>query len=536
MLRRASTLTALSIILLSIAPVEIEAASGVKVLIVSNNNDVSSCKLLATWLDGRNIHYEISSRLIPGFDLYIILGGPKADLTGQLARKHIPERERLLLMSSKHYWTFHVTSEGGSTLVFIAGSTRKETLEATESLLRNGVLDFILARESELGVAYGRGLQRKDFRWVFPPVSGRSYSLSLEIPKELFEFYRVKPRMRVAEFRPEGDSLILTWYLMIRSPHDDDLLRRIASELNALATRNGIEGYNRVWFIASFVQHMKYSLANEYSPTGDYPSYPVETLMEERGDCEDLSILLASLLRESGFNSILLIMPTHAAVAVAMPPDWVRFPRVKARIEDAYGVRVALVDLADLRDKLKLGEPLTLEMRLGNRSYFYLETTGLFRPAELPNLLRLAEDIGWPYSEFPIFLVSDEGAPVPLIYDYLVVSRRTDSGYLITLIVKVGNVGDGEAVGLRLESQIYPGSRLEVGGVDAKIIRLGEIAGVRVPESEQVSSVSLSRIERGEILTYSFTFHTPSPTIGARVSLYLGTSEVDFLRVRPFNP
>lgn len=35
---------------------------------------------------------------------------------------------------------------------------------------------------------------------------------------------------------------------------------------------------------------------------------------------------------------------------------------------------------------------------------------------------------------------------------------------------------------------------------------------------------------------HSFTFHIPSPTVGARLSLYLGSSEVDFLRIRPLNP
>ncbi|RDD53794.1 MAG: transglutaminase domain-containing protein [Candidatus Korarchaeota archaeon NZ13-K] len=528
---------ALLLMLLGALANDAGAVGETKVLIVSNDDDFNSTKLLKSWLDERGFLYEVSSSPLPGFRFQIILGGPKARIVGQLARRYMPEGERILLMNHKGYWTFHVTTEGNKTLIFIAGNTRRETLKATEILLRSGVLDFILSQDSGLRISQEGSVEKRDFHWRFPPVSGKDYRLSIEIPEILADFYRVKPRMRVVEFKPGNDSPIFTWYLMVRTPHDDELLRRLAGELAEIASRDGIEGYDRVWFIASFVQHLKYSLANEYSPTGDHPSYPVETLIEGGGDCEDLSMLLVSLLRESGFNSMLLIMPTHAAVAVEMPPEWVRFPRVRVSIENVSGVRVALVDLADLRDKVIRGEvPLALELRLGNRSFFYLESTGFLRPGELPNLLLIAESIGWPYSEFPIFLVSDENAPVPLIYDYLFTSRKVDSGNLITLVVKVKNVGDRVAEGLRLESQIYAGSRVEVGGIDARLVRLGELAGVRVTESAQLASIDLGPVRPGEVLTYSFTFHTPSPTVGARVSLYLGRSEVDFLRIRPFNP
>ncbi|MEM2542095.1 MAG: transglutaminase-like domain-containing protein [Candidatus Korarchaeum sp.] len=537
---KVASLVALLILTLPVsgALVEVRAFDDIRVLIISNESDLKSSELLTAWLSDKQIPHEISDRPMPGFNFYIVLGGPKARVTGQLALKYIPERERFLLLNQKGYWTFHVTTEGRSTFVLIAGSTRKETFEATEILIERGILDFIVSEGSGLNIPYEKGpSQRRDFKWSFPPISGKEFSLSVDIPEELVDFYRVKPRMRVAELSSENGSLIFTWYLMMRTPHDDELLERMKNELIEIAEKNGIKGYDRVWFIASFVQHLKYSLANEYSPTGDHPSYPVETLFDGRGDCEDLSMLLISLLREAGFDSILLVMPGHAAVAVAMPPDWVKLPRVKASIERLGGVEVALVDLLDLWDILRKGEvPFALEFRLGNRSYFYLESTGFFRPGELPNILHLAESIRWPYRNFPIFLVRDEGSPVPLIYDYLFLSRKVDSGYLITVIVKIKNAGDGEARELRLESQIYPGSKVEVGGIDAKLRRLGELAGVRVSESESHSSLILGPIGPGGSSIHSFTFHTPSPTVGARLSLYLGSSEVDFLRIRPFNP
>ncbi|MCS7102591.1 MAG: hypothetical protein NZ992_01755 [Candidatus Korarchaeum sp.] len=132
--------------------------------------------------------------------------------------------------------------------------------------------------------------------------------------------------------------------------------------------------------------------------------------------------------------------------------------------------------------------------------------------------------------------MSDEGAPVPLIYDYLFVSRKLSSGHLVTLIVKVKNEGESEAGGLSLEAQLYPGSKVEIGGVQANPRRIGELTGVRLTESELSSSLDLPVIRSDDVSIHSFTFYTPSPVVGARISLRLGASEVDFLRVRPFSP
>ena len=49
----------------------------------------------------------------------------------------------------------------------------------------------------------------------------------------------------------------------------------------------------------------------------EYPKYPLETLMEQTGDCEDQAILLASLLKLMGYEVALLILPTHVALGIA---------------------------------------------------------------------------------------------------------------------------------------------------------------------------------------------------------------------------
>jgi hypothetical protein len=501
-----------------------------RALIISNENDLASAKLISDWLRSRGIGVEISDEFKEGYNYYFILGGPKADRIGAIASKFLTYDDKIALLNSRDFWTFSITTKGGI-VVSIAGSTRNETLKGTKALIDIGILDFLFREEASTIQFKGRE-EKLSYSWEFPPNTGRNYSISIEVPEDLVTFFRVKPRMKVVEF--QTSSPLFTWYLMLTTPHDDQIIKELAEKLDSIAEREGMRGYDRVWFVASFVQSLKYSQANEYSPTGDYPSYPLETLERGNGDCEDLSILLASLLRHEGFDSILLIMPTHAAVAVSLPKEWVKLPRVGADVRRAGDIHVALVDLMDLYEKIRDKEwPVALEIEFDNKSYFYVETTGFFKPGELPNLLQLAEAIGWPYRDFPIFLVSEKNSPIPLIYDYLTVSRKTSSGYSISLIIKLRNLGEKRADDLRLDSQLYP-LGVEAGGVDANLRRLDPFE-YRF-EVKLNDSIIAEPIDPNGTAVYSVKFFTVSPTVGARVSLYLGSSEVDFLRIRPFRP
>ena len=52
--------------------------------------------------------------------------------------------------------------------------------------------------------------------------------------------------------------------------------------------------------------------------TNDFAKYPIETLAEGAGDCEDKSILFASIAEALGYEALICIVPGHAFVAVHM--------------------------------------------------------------------------------------------------------------------------------------------------------------------------------------------------------------------------
>jgi len=47
-----------------------------------------------------------------------------------------------------------------------------------------------------------------------------------------------------------------------------------------------------------------------------YPRYPIETLVDGVGDCEDYSILTAALLTEMGYDVVVILPPEHAAIGL----------------------------------------------------------------------------------------------------------------------------------------------------------------------------------------------------------------------------
>jgi hypothetical protein len=71
-----------------------------------------------------------------------------------------------------------------------------------------------------------------------------------------------------------------------------------------------------VSFILAFVQSLPYTSDNVTEGYNEYPRFPIETLVDDGGDCEDTSILFASLTLILGYGTIYLNPPNHYAVGI----------------------------------------------------------------------------------------------------------------------------------------------------------------------------------------------------------------------------
>lgn len=147
----------------------------------------------------------------------------------------------------------------------------------------------------------GGGDFSKEFCWTD---AGEKHCINLQIRQSEYERAVSKPRAKYPQWAEEYVANGIT-----------SEVRELAYRLSKMCTSKKIK--DEVMFVLGFVQSaIRYEL-DEVHHQYEYPKYPIETLVDGTGDCEDVAILGAALLKSMGYEVALLISRTHAALGVA---------------------------------------------------------------------------------------------------------------------------------------------------------------------------------------------------------------------------
>lgn len=141
----------------------------------------------------------------------------------------------------------------------------------------------------------------RQYSWFYKS----KWSWNVTIPSGLYDYYRKLPR-----------SPTRNYSVYVTHPLDDPYLDALVKDLTRAAENRSFSEFQTVEFVTAFVQNMPYTVDNVTTPYDEYPRYPIETLVDAGGDCEDTSILLASILDRMGYGVILISPPHHMAVGV----------------------------------------------------------------------------------------------------------------------------------------------------------------------------------------------------------------------------
>jgi hypothetical protein len=222
----------------------------------------------------------------------------------------------------------------------------------------------------------------RGYSWEY---GGIEYTWSLKIPEAMYDYFKGLPRPPTSDYS-----------VYVTHPLDDPYIDAIVEKLKAASTRDGFDEYQSVEMVTAFVQSLPYTFDTVTTPYDNYPRYPVETLVDNGGDCEDTSILLASLLDKMGYGVVLIKLPEHVAVGIKGG-------------ENVYG---------------------TYWEYKGDK-YYYVETT----------------NTGWGIGQLPEEYESASAhiypmVPVPIITHEWDLEAK---GYYIELKVKVNNLGTATA-------------------------------------------------------------------------------------------
>lgn len=141
---------------------------------------------------------------------------------------------------------------------------------------------------------------RKYYEWQYP--EGNKWTLEIYVSYDLFDYESKLDRIR--------DWSKWSEYTL------DQTSNLFAKELQKAANEKGYNYYQTINFVLSFVQSLPYTEDDVTTGGNEYPRYPLETLYEDGGDCEDTSILFSSILRQMNYDNCLVVLPGHMMTAV----------------------------------------------------------------------------------------------------------------------------------------------------------------------------------------------------------------------------
>ena len=95
---------------------------------------------------------------------------------------------------------------------------------------------------------------------------------------------------------------------------NDPTIQTIAKDITDVSISTGDSC--KYCIAIDFVQSMIYEYDIDYIGKNEYPKYPIETIVDGKGDCEDTSFLMASILEAINIDTVILIFSDHVAVGV----------------------------------------------------------------------------------------------------------------------------------------------------------------------------------------------------------------------------
>ncbi|MEM0202422.1 MAG: hypothetical protein QXO16_02325 [Archaeoglobaceae archaeon] len=235
---------------------------------------------------------------------------------------------------------------------------------------------------------------QREYKWSY---KGMEWTWKPVFPRSLYEYYKNKPRPLTGDYS-----------VYVTDPYDDEIIKQLVDVFRDASRKAGFNEWETINFVISFVQSLPYVPDSVSTPFDEYPKYPIETLIDNGGDCEDTSILTAELLTKLGYSVVLIELPRHMAVGVAC--------------SNCYGTYY----------------------NYGGVKYFYLETTGEgWEIGQIPMEYREAKAIIYPLIPKPIITanwvskVVDYGASY-LVYEIHVTVTNEGSGVAKNLRVWIG--------------------------------------------------------------------------------------------------
>jgi len=140
----------------------------------------------------------------------------------------------------------------------------------------------------------------RQYDWTY---GNRTISYEMGLPREFYELQKRRHR-------------IYDYGAYVADRFTQDFFSDLADELESIGNANRYSRREVVELATRFVQSLPYTVDTVSTGYSNYPRYPIETLVDETGDCEDSSLLLTAILDALGYRVGLLEFDSHLGVGV----------------------------------------------------------------------------------------------------------------------------------------------------------------------------------------------------------------------------
>lgn len=135
--------------------------------------------------------------------------------------------------------------------------------------------------------------------------NGTHWNCTLNVPVALYQYYRGRAHL--------SDDMVQ----FVLSDYDRLCVQSLVASFREGGIKASYTDRDNMNNVISFVQSLRYVSDRDSKGEQEYVRFPVETLVDGVGDCEDMAILAAAIIHEMGYDVMLVTLPEHMALAVA---------------------------------------------------------------------------------------------------------------------------------------------------------------------------------------------------------------------------
>jgi hypothetical protein len=152
---------------------------------------------------------------------------------------------------------------------------------------------------------------------------------------------------------------------MVNDPAQEDLYRALLEEFKQIKDSKGLSDDEYLELMTTFVQSLTYETI-----TDNPVKFPIETVVDGSGDCDDKSLLLAGLLSREGYRVGLMSFGPEAHMAVGVTDDEFQYKNTTYAYIETTNLSFVGVPADILRGgRMLQSDPIIIPIGNGTRTY-----------------------------------------------------------------------------------------------------------------------------------------------------------------------